>query len=138
MDVIAVDDNPAGLELLRMLLESAGHQVRTVGDVAGGLSLLGDGPVPSVIVTDLLLGPEREDGYHLITTIRADPRYNAVAIIALTGVTSADDLGRARLAGADVCLGKPFDIDAFLATLENVSSERKAAADDRSTRGGLR
>lgn len=138
MDVIAVDDNPAGLELLRMLLESAGHRVRTAGDVAGGLGLLGADPVPSVVVTDLLLGPAREDGYHLITTIRADPRYDAVAIVALTGVTSADDLGRARLAGADVCLGKPFDIDAFLATLEDVSSERKAPAGDRPTREDLR
>ncbi|QJY45851.1 response regulator [Pseudonocardia broussonetiae] len=128
MDVIAVDDDAAGLELLRMVLESAGHRVRTSADVAGGLRLLAEGPVPAAVVTDLLMGVDRDGGYRLISRIRADPAHDAVALVALTGVTSADDLVRARAAGADACLSKPIDVAEFLAVLLRVSAERVRAA----------
>ncbi|MBW0090485.1 response regulator [Pseudonocardia sp. KRD-184] len=128
MDVIAVDDDDAGLELLRMVLESAGHRVRTSADVAGGLRLIAEGPVPAAVVTDLLMGVDRDGGYRLISRIRADPAHDAVAVVALTGVTSADDLVRARAAGADACLPKPIDVAEFLAVLLRVSSERVRAA----------
>lgn len=128
MDVIAVDDDAAGLELLRMVLESAGHRVRTSADVAGGLRLLAEGPVPAAVVTDLLMGVDRDGGYRLISRIRADAAHDAVAVVALTGVTSADDLVRARAAGADACLSKPIDVAEFLAVLLRVSSERVRAA----------
>lgn len=124
MDVIAVDDDRAGLELLRMLLEASGHSVRTSRDADGARRLLEAPPLPDVLVTDLLLGPAREDGYRLIAALRADPAYDRVAIVALTGVTRAEDLDRARVAGADACFGKPFDLEAFLTTLGEVSSAR--------------
>lgn len=120
MDVIAVDDDGSGLDLLRMLLESAGHRVRTSRDVAGACALLANEPLPEVVVTDLLFGTDQIGGHHLISTIRADPTYDSVGVVALTGVTSAHDLYRARLAGADACLAKPMDIDVFLETLESV------------------
>lgn len=128
MDVIAVDDDEAGLELLRMVLESAGHRVRTSAGVAGGLRLIAEGPVPAAVVTDLLMGVDRDGGYRLISRIRADPAHDAVAVVALTGVTSADDLVRARAAGADACLSKPIDVAEFLDVLLRVSSERVRAA----------
>ncbi|MFC4950249.1 response regulator [Pseudonocardia sp. GCM10023141] len=128
MDVIAVDDDAAGLELLTMVLESAGHRVRTSADVAGGLRLIADGPAPAAVVTDLLMGVDRDGGYRLISKIRADPAHDSVAVVALTGVTSADDLVRARAAGADACLSKPIDVAAFLTILIEVSSARSRSA----------
>jgi two-component system, cell cycle response regulator DivK len=128
MDVIAVDDDASGLELLRMVLESAGHRVRTSADVTGGLRLIAEGPAPAAVVTDLLMGANRDGGYRLISRIRADPAHDAVAVVALTGVTSADDLLRARAAGADACLSKPIDVAEFLAVLLRVSSARSRPA----------
>ncbi|KAA0021721.1 response regulator [Antrihabitans cavernicola] len=124
MDVIAVDDDDAGRELLRMVLESAGHRVRTSGDVAGGLRLMAEQPAPAAVVTDLLMGLDRAGGYRLISKIRSDPAHDAVAVVALTGVTSAEDLERARSAGADACLTKPIDVAEFLEVLTQVSSAR--------------
>ncbi|ODU06892.1 MAG: hypothetical protein ABS81_03645 [Pseudonocardia sp. SCN 72-86] len=128
MDVIAVDDDAAGLELLRMVLESAGHRVRTSADVAGGLRLISEPPTPAAVVTDLLMGVDRDGGYRLISRIRADPAHDAVAVVALTGVTSAEDLARARAAGADACLAKPIDVAEFLTVLVDVSSARTRPA----------
>ncbi len=128
MNVIAVDDDRAGLELLKMVLEAAGHRVRTSSDSAGVLRLLAEGPPPAVVVTDLRMGVGRDGGYQLINKVRADPNYDAVALVALTGVTSADDLDRARGAGADACLAKPIDIAEFLAALIEVSATRSQSA----------
>jgi CheY-like chemotaxis protein len=130
MDVIAVDDDDAGRELLRMVLESAGHRVRTSADVTGGLRLIAEGPAPAAVVTDLLMGANRDGGYRLINRIRADPAHDSVAVVALTGVTSADDLVRARTAGADACLTKPIDVAEFLAVLIEVSSARSRSVTD--------
>ncbi|WAL67743.1 response regulator [Amycolatopsis cynarae] len=129
MDVVAVDDDAAGLELLRLVMESAGHRVRTSVDVTGGLRLLAEGTPPAVVVTDLLMGAQRDGGYRLISKIRADPAHDRVAVVALTGVTSVEDLERARAAGADACLPKPFDITEFLAILVEVSAARSTSAD---------
>ncbi|TVT62616.1 response regulator [Amycolatopsis rhizosphaerae] len=129
MDVVAVDDDAAGLALLRLVMESAGHRVRTSVDVTGGLRLLAEGTPPAVVVTDLLMGARRDGGYRLISKIRADPAHDRVAVVALTGVTSVEDLERARAAGADACLPKPFDITEFLAILVAVSSARSTSAD---------
>ena len=130
MDVIAVDDDDTGRELLRMVLESAGHRVRTSADVTGGLRLIAEGPAPAAVVTDLLMGANRDGGYCLINRIRADPAHDSVAVVALTGVTSADDLVRARTAGADACLTKPIDVAEFLAVLIEVSSARSRSVTD--------
>jgi CheY-like chemotaxis protein len=138
MDVIAVDDDVAGLELLCMVLESAGHRVRTSADVAGVLRLIAEGPAPAAVVTDLLMGVDRDGGYRLINEIRSDPAHDSVAVVALTGVTSADDLVRARAAGADACLSKPIDVAEFLAVLVEVSSARADPAGERWQRGSRR
>jgi CheY-like chemotaxis protein len=111
-----------------MVLESAGHRVRTSADVTGGLRLIAEGPAPAAVVTDLLMGANRDGGYRLISRIRADPAHDAVAVVALTGVTSTDDLLRARTAGADACLSKPIDVAEFLAVLVRVSSARSRPA----------
>ncbi|MEK6443751.1 response regulator [Pseudonocardia sp. T1-2H] len=120
MDVIAVDDDHAGLELLRMVLEAAGHTVRTSRTADGAFDLVTEA-APAVLVTDLMMGSDRQDGFRLIDRLRASPQLAHVPVVALTGVTSAQDLGRARTAGADVCLVKPIDVAAFLQIIARFS-----------------
>ena len=127
MDVIAVDDDRAGRELLRLVLEAAGHAVRTGASASDALGLLAASSRPAVLVTDLLMGVARDEGYLLIERVRSDPRLDAVGIIALTGVTSGRDLARARAAGADACLTKPIDVPRFLDVLDEVRAARGPA-----------
>lgn len=129
MNVIAVDDDHAGRELLRMVLEAAGHAVRTSASAGDAIVLVRASPAPTVVVTDLLMGVTRDEGYRLIERIRLDPRLDPIGIIALTGVTSGRDLARARAIGADACLPKPIDVPRFLGVLDEVGTSRGPAPD---------
>ena len=125
MDVVAVDDDHAGLELLRMVLEADGHAVRTSAIAAAAMDLLIDA-APSVLVTDLMMGADRQGGFRLIEQVRSRPELDGLPVVALTGVTSAEELARARGAGADVCMTKPIDVAEFLRVLREVTWSTRA------------
>jgi CheY-like chemotaxis protein len=126
MDVVAVDDDRTGVELLRMVLEADGHTVRTAGTAAAALELL-LAAAPSVLITDLMMGADRQGGYRLIDEVRRRPQLDGLPVVALTGVTSAQDLARARAAGADRCLAKPIDVAEFLRVLREVTTPAPAS-----------
>lgn len=77
---------------------------------------------PDALVTDLMMGPDRQDGLRLIDRVRACPKLAGLPVVAVTGVTSARDWERVRAAGADVCMSKPFDVAEFLRLLREVTS----------------
>ncbi|MEU4375214.1 response regulator [Pseudonocardia alni] len=126
MHVIAVDDDHAGRELLRMVLEASGHTVRTAASVAGVPEIAAAAVGTTVVVTDLLMGGAGDDGYRLIEAIRSDPALDPVGVVAVTGVTSGRDLARARAIGADACIAKPIDVTHFLRVLDEVVATRPA------------
>jgi CheY-like chemotaxis protein len=126
--VVAVDDDHAGLELLRIVLESDGHTVHTSGTAAAAFDLVND-VAPAVLVTDLMMGPSRRDGFRLISEVRRRPELARMPVVALTGVTSAHDLERARASGADVCIAKPIDVAQFLRVLREVTASMRASGD---------
>jgi CheY-like chemotaxis protein len=126
VDIVVVDDDPAGLELLRILLEADGHTVRASGTAAGALDLLNDA-VPRVLVTDLMMGADRQDGFRLVDQVRRRPELDGLPVMALTGVTSARELGRARAAGADLCMTKPIDVVQFLRALHELTVSTRAS-----------
>jgi len=125
MDVVAVDDDHAGLELLRIVLEADGHEVRTSAVAGAALELLID-RAPSVLVTDLMMGADRRGGFRLIQQVRGRPELDGLPVVALTGVTSAADLALARAAGADACMTKPIDVAEFLRVLREVTTSSRA------------
>jgi CheY-like chemotaxis protein len=125
MNVVAVDDDHAGLELLRMVLEADGHAVRTSAIAGAALDLLID-DTPSVLVTDLMMGADRQGGFRLIEQVRSRPELDGLPVVALTGVTSSQELARARAAGADVCMTKPIDVAEFLRVLRQVTASTPA------------
>ena len=125
MDVVAVDDDHAGLELLRMVLEADGYAVRTSAIAATAMDLLIDA-APNVLVTDLMMGADRQGGFRLIEQVRSRPELDGLPVVALTGVTSAEELARARGAGADVCMTKPIDVAEFLRVLREVTGSTRA------------
>lgn len=124
MDIVVVDDDPAGLDLLRLLLEADGHTVRASRTAAAAWDLLSDA-APAVLVTDLMMGPDRQDGFRLVEQVRGRPELDGLPVVALTGVTSAQDHGRARAAGADVCMTKPIDVAEFLRALRELTSSTR-------------
>jgi len=93
--VLAVDDDPAALELLRASLEPAGFTVLTASGGAEGVEMARLA-LPDLIVLDLMM-PE-VDGFAVVAALRDDPRTAAIPIVVLTSKTMSSE-EKARLNG---------------------------------------
>jgi CheY-like chemotaxis protein len=125
--VLAVDDEEDSLELLRVVLESAGAQVRTLSSPADALEQIAT-IKPDVLIVDL--GMPLVDGFEFISRIRAasDAGVRDVPAAALTAFARSDDRTRALESGFELHLSKPVDpseLVASVATLVRRSPRRR-------------
>ena len=110
--VLLVDDDKAGLELRKLILEREGHQVSIATDPAQARALFRS-TQPDCIVLDLRL-PEPTDGLSLIRAFRsASP---GVRIIALCG-WPPDIEGTPESQMVNVVLAKPTRTATLISTL---------------------
>jgi signal transduction histidine kinase/ActR/RegA family two-component response regulator len=118
--VLVVDDEPDARDLFRVLLESCGIEVRDAASVRDAMAQL-ENYRPDVMISDI--GMPEEDGYALITRIRALPakdRANLPAI-ALTAFASNNERTQALLAGFNVHMGKPVEPAQLLETIADLA-----------------
>lgn len=108
--VLIVDDNPQNLKLARVLLSGRGFELETAVDAEEALRTV-ETFRPHVILMDLQL--PRMDGLELTRTLKADPRWQDVIIIALTAYAMKGDREKAFEAGCDEYVTKPIDTDAL-------------------------
>jgi CheY-like chemotaxis protein len=106
--IVAVDDEADARDVLRVLLEQHGAEVRTAGSAAEALSLVRSWR-PDVLVSDI--GMPDADGYELMLRVRALGQKDGgfVRAVALTAYASEEDARLARHAGYDRHLPKPVD-----------------------------
>ena len=86
--VLAVDDDPMAIELLRASLEPAGYTVLTAGNGAEGLELARLAQ-PDLVILDLMM-PEM-DGFAVVAALRDDARTATIPIVVLTSKTMTAD-----------------------------------------------
>ncbi len=110
--ILVVDDDIAGLELRKMILQRAGHVVTAAADVDMARSLFHE-THPETVLLDLRL-PEAADGLALIREFReAVP---SVRIVVLSGFTPDLD-GHPERAMTDQILNKPLRTEILLRAL---------------------
>jgi PAS domain S-box-containing protein len=102
--VLVVDDNREAVELLQMLLELEGHEVRIAHSGREALRVA-DLFLPEVVVLDI--GMPDIDGHEVARTLRMRPWGRAVTLVALSGWGHGRDKARAAEAGIDYHLTKP-------------------------------
>ena len=79
--ILIVDDHPANLKLVRLLLESEGYEVRMAVDAAQALRVLEDFH-PRLILLDVQL--PGMDGLTLAGRLKSLPATHAIPILAIT------------------------------------------------------
>jgi PAS domain S-box-containing protein len=105
--VLAVDDEPDSLNLLRFVLESAGAEVRVANSAAAALDAIRQ-HVPDVMIADI--GMPGVDGLQLVRAVRQleKPARN-IPIAALTAYARTQDRVLSLASGFQMHLVKPID-----------------------------
>ena len=104
--VLVVDDNEAAAEMLALVVEMMGNEVRTASDGVEALEVAAEFR-PEVVLMDI--GMPRMNGYEAATELRRQPWGRDVTLIALTGWGQDEDKARTRAAGFDHHLVKPAE-----------------------------
>lgn len=110
--ILVVEDNFQNFVLITRLLAYLG--VKKCEWKASGWQVIEFAeslPYIDLILMDLFL-PE-EDGYQVLSKLRAHPRFADTLIIAVTADVSTKNMERARNAGFNGFIGKPLDPDRF-------------------------
>jgi len=110
--VLVVDDDEAIVEMFKELLERDGRfEVKTAatGYDAG---IVTEQFRPDVILLDYKL-PD-VNGNVVCRTIRANPNYEHMRIIVISGVADPEEIQDLLAAGADEFIKKPFDINVVI------------------------
>jgi signal transduction histidine kinase len=106
--ILIVEDNADAREMLRTLLELAGHEVHEAGDGLEGLRLARE-ILPQIALIDL--GLPRLDGLEMASRLRAAPEGQHMVLVALTGYGQPRDRQETHDAGFDFHLVKPVGSD---------------------------
>ena len=115
--VLVVEDNPANLKLVSLLLAHAGHEVLVAVDAESGLSITRDA-LPDLVLMDVQL--PGMDGLAATALLKADPETSAIPIIALTAMAMKDDQVRARSAGCDAWISKALRYRELYAVIDRL------------------
>jgi CheY-like chemotaxis protein len=114
--VLYIDDNPSNLRLMESVLARwPGVMLLTAQDPQLGLDLA-EAHRPDVVLLDIQMAPL--DGYQVLRRLRWRPDLSRVPVIAITANVMPRDIGRAKAAGFDECLTKPFDVRGLLSVLD--------------------
>ena len=105
--ILTVDDSPSIRMLLRFALSGQGYSVAEAEDGLAALEWLAANDRPDLMITDINM--PRMDGFDLVETVRSQGSYGDMPILVLSTESSDDKVDRARQAGADGWIVKPFD-----------------------------
>lgn len=106
--VLVADDDPAMLDVLRLILEEGGYAVEMAPGERSVLAKL-DVP-PDLIMLDVRLSGA--DGRDLCRRLKRRQSTKAIPMVMISA--SAETEETAELSGADAFVAKPFDMDDLL------------------------
>lgn len=117
--ILTVDDSAFIRKLLRVTLVGQGFDVAEAEDGVAALEWLAAHDRPDLMITDINM--PRMDGFGLVEAVRAERCHDAMPILVLSTEAAGDKQERARLAGADGWIVKPFNPDQLASAIHSVS-----------------
>jgi putative two-component system response regulator len=123
MKIVVIDDEPANVALLEMMLAEGGYtRVKTVTDsrLAIGTCIVFE---PDLVLLDLMM--PHVDGFAILESLRAAAGETFLPVIVLTADANETTKLRALRAGATDFLLKPFDQLEVLLRMNNLLETRR-------------
>jgi two-component system, cell cycle response regulator DivK len=114
--ILVVEDQEDNRRILRDLLNSADYEIIEADN--GETALMAAATErPDLILMDIQL--PKLDGYEATRRLKADPALKHIPIIVVTSYALSGDEDKARAAGCDAYVGKPFSPRALLAKIRD-------------------
>ncbi|SDR28039.1 two-component system, cell cycle response regulator DivK [Rhizobiales bacterium GAS191] len=110
--ILVVEDTEDNRQIIRDLLASAGYDMIEAVTGEEGVAMAAEHR-PDLILMDIQLPVL--DGYEATRRIKADPALRHIPVIAVTSYALSGDEAKAREAGCDAYVAKPFSPRQLLA-----------------------
>jgi chemosensory pili system protein ChpA (sensor histidine kinase/response regulator) len=114
-----VDDSVTVRKVTSRILRRQGYTVLTAKDGIEALKVMQD-EIPAVILLDIEM--PRMDGFEVATRVRASDELSSIPIIMITSRTGDKHRQRAMELGVDHYMGKPYQEEHLLETLDELLS----------------
>ena len=126
--VVAIDDDPLAIELVRVNLEPEGWTVFGAATGQEGLALIRERQ-PSAVLLDLLM--PGMDGFEVVEALRADPGTKNVPVVILTS-KSMTQQDKQRLKGRITYVARKteFDLSGLAGLLRWASTSHQSSASE--------
>ena len=125
--ILIVEDNPANMKLISLLLDNAGHEVLSAVDAETGI-MLARTAGPDLILMDVQL--PGMDGLAATALLKQDPATAAIPVIALTAMAMKDDQEKSVIAGCDAYIAKPLRYRELYAAIDGLLARTQARPED--------
>ena len=117
--VLIVEDNELNMKLFHDLLDAHGYRILQTKDGMEALDIAREHH-PDLILMDIQLPVL--DGYAATRQLKAEPTLRDIPIIVITSYALSGDEGKARAAGCDDYVTKPFSPRQLLAKIRSYLS----------------
>ena len=118
--ILAVEDRPDLLDLLRQALEILGYEVMLATDGEEAVRMA-TASLPDLIVMDIVL--PKMDGLEAASRIRKNPVTRSIPILAVTALAMPGDKDRCLASGCDDYIAKPFTVNELNAAITRLSNK---------------
>ena len=123
--LLAVDDAPTNLHVLRLLLEGDGHEVLTAAGGREAIEMLKERPDIDLVLLDVMM--PQMSGYETCRIIRRDYSLYDLPILILTVRNAPEDLAAGFEAGANDFVVKPVVAKELRARVATLLEMKKSA-----------
>ena len=115
--ILIVEDNDKNLKLVRDVLQVKGYATIEAGTAEDGIALARERK-PDLILMDIQL--PGMNGIEAIGVLRADPATADIPVAAVTASVMQHDRNKITEAGFNAYVGKPINLNEFLATVRKL------------------
>lgn len=123
--VLCIEDDLEMIDLIRLILQRRGFEVRGANGGAEALKILSEDPLPDLVLLDLMM-PDM-DGWEIYQRMKANERTTNLPVIVVTArAQNIDRVLGMEIAKVDDYITKPFNPQELLASVEKVLRRRTA------------
>lgn len=112
--VLAVDDVPLNILLIKKMLSQYTFQIKTANSGQAALDAVAE-RIPDLILLDLMM--PGIDGFEVIQRLRANEETKDIPIIILSALNSEQDIARGFQLGANDYINKPIIMEKLVSSV---------------------